>query len=85
MTHFIIASSLLGDFKLPVDVSVETFVLTLAIMLLVVFGMAIGVIFRGKELKGSCGGKGGDECFCEKNNLPRACEQIGSHLGSQKG
>ncbi|MEM1347658.1 MAG: hypothetical protein AAGI01_03815 [Myxococcota bacterium] len=81
MNHFVLASSYLGDFKLPVDVSVETFVLTTVIMGFMMFGMAIGVIFRGKELKGSCGGKGGDECFCDKNGLPRACEQLDALKG----
>lgn len=81
MNHVIIASPLLNDFKLPVDVSFETFVLTVALMGIIMLGMAIGVIFRGKELKGSCGGKGGEECFCEKNNLPRACEQLDSLKG----
>jgi len=82
MSHLIIiASSFLDKVKLPVDVSVETFVLTTFLMGFVMFGMAIGVIFRGKELKGSCGGKGGDECFCEANNLPRACEALDSIKG----
>lgn len=81
MNAIIIASPLLSDLKLPVDVSFETFILTVALMGIIMLGMAIGVIFRGKELKGSCGGKGGEECFCEKNNLPRACEQLDSLKG----
>ena len=81
MNSIIIASPLLSDLNLPVDVSFETFILTVALMGIIMLGMAIGVIFRGKELKGSCGGKGGEECFCEKNNLPRACEQLDSLKG----
>ncbi len=77
MNHFIIASSFLDDLKLPVDVTIETFVLTTVMMGIIMFGMALGVIFSNKELKGSCGGKGGEDCFCDKNGLPRACEQIG--------
>jgi len=82
MNHIIIASSFLSELKLPVDVSVQTFVLTAAIMGIVMIGMALGVIFQGKELKGSCGGKGGDECFCDKNGLPRACEALDGVNGS---
>ncbi|MEL7528874.1 MAG: (Na+)-NQR maturation NqrM [Pseudomonadota bacterium] len=33
-----------------------TFVLAFALLLLVVVGMAIGVIFSGRTIKGSCGG-----------------------------
>ena len=72
MNSIIIASPLLSDLKLPVDVSFETFILTVALMGIIMLGMAIGVIFRGK---------GGEECFCEKNNLPRACEQLDSLKG----
>jgi len=54
---------------LPVLLSVAVFAILMA-------GMAVGVIFRGKPLKGSCGGTGAD-CYCDRNNLPRACEQLG--------
>ncbi|WP_434053939.1 MAG: (Na+)-NQR maturation NqrM [Roseibium sp.] len=33
-----------------------TFVLAFALLLVVVVGMAIGVIFSGRTIKGSCGG-----------------------------
>ena len=36
----------------------ETFFVTLLVLLLVVAGMSIGVIFGRKPLKGSCGGVG---------------------------
>ena len=36
----------------------QTVVLAFVILLLVVAGMAVGVIFRGRRLKGSCGGLG---------------------------
>ena len=40
-----------------------TFLFTLAIVLLVVTGMALGVLFQGKRLRGSCG-LTGDDCTC---------------------
>jgi len=57
-----------------------TLVLTFLILLLVVAGMALGVILRGKPIKGSCGGIaslgmgkacdicGGDTNKCEKED-----------------
>jgi len=46
----------------------------LMILTLVVFGvmasvvaaMAIGVMFTGREIKGSCGGVGGGDCACSR-------------------
>lgn len=34
----------------------ETFMLTFVLLLLVTLGMAVGVMFRGRSIKGSCGG-----------------------------
>lgn len=49
----------------------EVFVLSFVIIALAVFGLAVGTLFRGSVLKGSCGGLGAtlgarDSCeFCE--------------------
>ncbi|MBN9669451.1 (Na+)-NQR maturation NqrM [Roseibium aggregatum] len=52
-----------------------TFVLAFALLLTVIVGMAIGVIFSGKTIKGSCGGlnalSGADHCLvCNKEIDP---------------
>lgn len=57
-----------------------TFLAVFAFMLIIVAGMAVGVMFGRKPLKGSCGGMaalgmetecdvcGGDQTRCEKEN-----------------
>ena len=76
MNLLTIGASLFEAMNLPEDVGLETFVATAAVMGLAMMAMAVGVIFQGKELKGSCGGAAsGDDCFCETNGLPKACEQ----------
>ena len=50
---------------------VATFFLTFCLFLVVILGMALGVIFMGRRIKGSCGGlngiSDGDECIvCHK-------------------
>jgi hypothetical protein len=57
--------------------------LTIVIFAILMAGMAVGVIFSNRELKGSCGGSGADDCFCERNGLPKACEQEGAELPSE--
>lgn len=52
-----------------------TFVLAFALLLVVVVGMAIGVIFSGRTIKGSCGGLNAiadaDQCLvCNKEIDP---------------
>jgi hypothetical protein len=49
-----------------------TFVLAFFFMALVIFGMAIGLIFRGKPIKGSCGGMAA-------LNMDTACDICGGN------
>ncbi|SFR12596.1 (Na+)-NQR maturation NqrM [Poseidonocella sedimentorum] len=52
-----------------------TFLLTFGLLVLIVTGMALGVIFSGKTIKGSCGGLNAitdaDQCLvCNKDIDP---------------
>lgn len=40
------------------------FLITFAVIAIVVFIMAVGVMFGRHAIKGSCGGQGGAECVC---------------------
>lgn len=42
------------------------FLITFAFMLIVVFIMAVGVIFGRQAIKGSCGGANKGSCICIK-------------------
>jgi hypothetical protein len=55
----------------------ETFLLAFILLLLISIGMAVGVIFMGKTIKGSCGGlnaiSGLDKCLiCKKDIDPNS-------------
>ena len=39
-------------------------------MALLMAMMAVGVIFGGRRLRGSCGGVGGDDCVCDEDGNP---------------
>lgn len=53
----------------------ETLLLTIGLVGTVMAGMAVGVIFSNRELKGSCGGVGGSgSCACEEAGTPGACK-----------
>lgn len=50
---------------------ITTYVLTFGLMLLILIGMALGVLLNGRTIKGSCGGlnavAGADKCLvCKK-------------------
>ena len=51
----------------------EIVLLTIGIVALLMTGMAVGVIFSNKPLKGSCGGVG-TSCACEEAGTPGACK-----------
>lgn len=50
-----------------------TLILTIALVGLLMLGMAVGVIFARKPLRGSCGGVGGS-CPCDEAGKPGACK-----------
>ncbi|MEM9172534.1 MAG: (Na+)-NQR maturation NqrM [Pseudomonadota bacterium] len=55
----------------------STFFLTFALLLIVMLGMAVGVMLRGRTIKGSCGGlnavSGADTCLvCKKSIDPNS-------------
>ena len=60
-----------------------TVLITIGIFALLMTGMAVGVIFSNKPLQGSCGGKGGPECACERQGKPKACLQPEQLLAAQ--
>ena len=51
----------------------ETLLLTILTLALLMLAMAVGVIFGGKALRGSCGGIGAS-CECDLAGRPRDCE-----------
>ena len=54
----------------------QIILLTIGIVATLMGGMAIGVIFSNKPLRGSCGGVGGS-CACEEAGTPGACKTEG--------
>ena len=46
------------------------FLATIGFMGAIMLAMAVGVIFSGKALKGSCGGVGGADCLCANEGKP---------------
>ncbi|MEM6683288.1 MAG: (Na+)-NQR maturation NqrM [Pseudomonadota bacterium] len=55
----------------------STFILAFAFLLIIMLGMALGVMVKGKTIKGSCGGlnaiSGADNCLvCKKDVDPNS-------------
>ncbi|MEM9880002.1 MAG: (Na+)-NQR maturation NqrM [Pseudomonadota bacterium] len=55
----------------------STFILAFAFLLIIMLGMALGVMIKGKTIKGSCGGlnaiSGADKCLvCKKDVDPNS-------------
>lgn len=63
----------------------ETFILSLVVVVVAITGMAVGVILSNKRIKGSCGGLGavmGEDCmFCEKKDQ---CERKKKTSGTKE-
>lgn len=53
----------------------EVVLLTAGLMGIAMFGMALGVVFSDKRLKGSCGGPGSSDCVCDIEKR-RACARL---------
>lgn len=59
----------------------ETFIATLLLFCLIAAAMAVGVIFSGRSLQGSCGGTGKD-CSCsakDQEECPLKKEHAEAH------
>lgn len=62
----------------------STIIATIGFMAFLMLAMAVGVIFRGKALKGSCGGIGG-ECLCLDTGTQGACAIKGRKYDDEGG
>jgi hypothetical protein len=71
--------------RLGYNGSVEVYLVTFGAFVVAVLGMGIGVLVRGKALKGSCGGvdpttgRSLGDCLCERLKKP-ICESRKSEL-----
>ncbi|WP_028878755.1 (Na+)-NQR maturation NqrM [Terasakiella pusilla] len=58
----------------------QTFLVAFCVVILVIVGMAVGVMFKRKPIQGSCGGlnaiSDADHCVvCKRPNDPNSCYQ----------
>ena len=61
------------------------FIGAIAFFMLMMLGMSLGLIFAGKALTGSCGGKGKNCDFCDKPEEEKAaCEKKRMEKKSKK-
>ena len=61
-----------------------TFLLTLAVIVVVVAAMALGVMIQGRRLRGSCG-LSAEDCHCNALQV-RSCENVErSAVGGSSG
>lgn len=54
----------------------EIIVVTVGLIATIMAAMAIGVMAGRKPLRGSCGGVGGTDCLCEKEGVPKQCQEL---------
>lgn len=52
----------------------STFIATFVVLALLMASMAVGVVFSGRRLRGSCGGNPGSDCSCSMSER-RACQR----------
>jgi len=50
----------------------QVFIFTVGTVAMLMGMMAIGVIFGGRRLRGSCGGVGSEDCLCDEDGNPIA-------------
>ena len=55
---------------------------TIAVFGTIMFIMALGVMFTGRPLKGSCGGVG-NHCPCADSGTPNACQIKGVEIDEE--
>ena len=53
----------------------NTFIITIIILLIAIFGMCMGAIFSNLELKGSCGGEK-EVCICSPEERKKCLTKI---------
>jgi hypothetical protein len=57
-----------------------TFIATFVVLAILMASMALGVVFGGRRLRGSCGGVSSGDCSCSLTER-RACERKAAAKG----